>query len=89
MSVIAAQLTRMFRAQGLSLWVRPQVLLGAGHIQRPRSNKSEEHVLVDRQFIFPIVEISEVIAEPVWEAGVDPGNGLAKSKYRTNKDRYR
>src|SRR5437867_10672802 len=51
--------------------VGPQVLDGAGDIDRPRSNQRYEHVLVDWKLILAIIKFLEVGAEPVRGPSVD------------------
>jgi hypothetical protein len=69
----------MFGGKEFSAWVCPQVLLGTGHVHWPRRDKRDEHVLVYREVIFAVVELLEVVAEPVREGAVDEADGFAEA----------
>ena len=63
---------------GLKFTVRisPRVRRAAGDINRAGRDERQQHVLIDRQIVFVIVELAGVDAEPVREA-VELGHRLA------------
>ena len=54
----------------LATRVGPQVLGGAGDVDRARGNQRQQHVLIHRQGIFPVVVLLVVRAKPVREGPV-------------------
>ncbi len=64
----------------LAARIGPAVLLGAGHVDRPRGDQGDQHVLVDAAVVFvAVVELLEVAAEPVRESRVDRRDRLAEA----------
>ncbi len=72
----------IFAGEKLTAGVCPEVLVGTGGIYRPGRHQCDEHMLVDGQQVFFVVELFEIIAEPVRETCVDAPDGFAEVSER-------
>ena len=66
--------------------VCPTVLRSAGNIDGSGRDKCDQHMLIDRQLVFPVVELFIVATKPVREIAINPSNTLsafASSQGRT------
>src|SRR5690625_5711202 len=63
---------------GLKLTFRicPKVLFCTCHIEGARCNQCKQHMLIQRQFIFPSVITIEVVGKPMRETGIYHPNRL-------------
>jgi hypothetical protein len=64
-------------AQKFALGVAPLIALGAGDIESAGRDQGEQHMGVERHFIFALVVFFEIGGEPVREAGVEIFGALA------------
>lgn len=65
-------------AEEFTEWIGPEVQAGTGDVGWARSDGGDEEMLIEGELIFVVVELAEVLAEPVGEGGVDASHGFAK-----------
>src|SRR5690625_5922375 len=70
---------------GLKLTFRicPKVLFCTCHIEGARCNQCKQHMLIQRQFIFPSVITIEVVGKPMRETGIYHPNRLPEDRKST------
>ena len=66
-------------------WVGPSVFYGAGYIDRAWGHQGQQHMLIDRQGVFPVVVLLEIAGKPVRKAGIDQFDRLAKAPPRERR----